>query len=193
VPIGNWQSAIVNQTMLDPRSYQPQCVPNGRPFLMWAILLTGSLLLVGLIITAPVAGANQHSFVAASLYQAFSHLCHQQPDRSFFVVGHPLAVCARCTGVYVGIALTTLLYPLLTSLRRTDPPARKWLFIAAAPLAIDFGLGLLGIWENTHSSRFLSGALFGGAVVFYVMPALVELSLRFGMRRQSAATTALQN
>ena len=175
--------------MLDPRSYQPQFVPNRRPILMWAILLMGSLLLVGLILAAPVAAASQHSFVAASLYQAFSHLCHQLPDRSFFVVGHPLSVCARCTGVYTGFALSTLLYPLLTSLRRTNPPARKWLFIAAAPLAIDFGLGLLSIWENTHASRFLTGALFGGVVVFYVMPALAELSLRLGVRRQSGAAT----
>jgi uncharacterized membrane protein len=146
---------------------------------MWVILLTVSLGMVGLIAVAPIAHASQHGLVAATLYQAFSHVCHQQPERSFFILGRPLAVCARCTGIYSGLALTTLLYPLLTPLQRTNPPARKWLFIAAAPLAIDFVLGALGIWENTHWSRLLTGAIFGSGIVFFVMPALAGLSQHF--------------
>jgi len=38
-------------------------------------------------------------------------------------------------------------------------------------------LGFLGLWENTHSSRFLTGALLGAVAVFYVVPGLIELSL----------------
>jgi hypothetical protein len=53
-----------------------------------------------------------------------------------------------------------------------------WLFLAAAPLAVDFLLTLFGIWENTHSSRLLTGMLLGGVTVFYVMPGIVELSQR---------------
>jgi uncharacterized membrane protein len=163
-------------------SYHPQCVSDRRPLLMWMILLTGSLLLLSFIVGAPFPRADQHFLISGTLYQAFSYVCHQQSERSFFIAGEPLAVCARCTGLYAGFALTTLLYPLFISLRRTYPPERKWLFIGAAPLAIDFGLRLLGIWENTHWSRFITGALFGSVVVFYVMPALAELSYRFGAR-----------
>ena len=162
-----------------PDEYIPQQTNLRRPLLMWTILVSGALLIVGLIIAAPFAHASQHGFLAGTLYQAFSYACHQQPERSFFVAGHPFAVCARCTGLYTGFALVAVLYPLLTSLRRTHPPERKWLFLAVGPLAIDFGLGLLGIWQNTHTSRFLTGALLGAVVVFYVMPALVELSQRF--------------
>ncbi len=169
--------------------YHPQCVPDRRPLFMWTIILTGSLLLLAFIVGAPYVRAGQHFLFSGTLYQAFSYVCHQQPERSFFIAGQPLAVCARCTGLYGGFALTTLLYPLLTSLRRTNPPERKWLFIAVAPLAIDFGLGLLGIWENTYWSRFITGALFGSVVVFYVMPALAELSQRFGVRAVSATKT----
>ncbi|MDQ3473147.1 MAG: DUF2085 domain-containing protein, partial [Acidobacteriota bacterium] len=131
----------------------------------------------------------QHGLISGTLYQAFSFVCHQQPERSFFIAGQPLAVCARCTGLYTGFALTTLLYPLFTSVRRTNPAERKWLFIAVAPLAIDFGLGFLGIWENTHWSRFITGALFGSVVVFYLMPALAELSHRFGAKSVSETKT----
>lgn len=166
-----------------PDEYIPQQTNLRRPLLMWTILVVGSLLIAGLIVAAPLAHASQHGILAGTLYQAFSYACHQQPERSFFVAGHPFAVCARCTGLYIGFASAALLYPLLRSLRRTHPPERKWLFFAVGPLAIDFGLGLLGIWQNTHTSRFLTGALLGAVVVFYVMPALVELSQRFRSRR----------
>lgn len=60
----------------------------------------------------------------------------------------------------------------------TTAPARKWLFLAAAPLAIDFSLTYFGIWENTHTSRLLTGLLLGSVAVFFVMPGFMELSLR---------------
>lgn len=166
-------------------NYIPQATTDRRPLLMWTVLLGGALVLVGMFLAAPLAQANQQHFLAGILYQAFSHVCHQQPERSFFIAGQQFAVCARCTGLYAGFAAATLCYPLLTSLKGISPPERKWLFLAAVPLAIDFGLGFLGIWENTHSSRFLTGALLGSVAVFYLMPALAELSLRLGSRSES--------
>ncbi len=52
------------------------------------------------------------------------------------------------------------------------------LLLAAAPLGIDFSLTFFGIWENTHTSRLLTGALLGSVAVFYVVPGLMDLSLR---------------
>ena len=46
------------------------------------------------------------------------------------------------------------------------------------PLGIDFSLTFFGIWENTHTSRLLTGALLGSVAVFYVMPGLMDLSFR---------------
>ena len=166
-------------------SYIPQATTDRRPLLMWTVVVGGASLLVAMVLAAPLAHANQHQFLAGILYQAFSHICHQAPERSFFIAGQQLAVCARCTGLYAGFAAATLSYPLVMSLKDTSPPERKWLFLAALPLAIDFGLGFLGIWENTHSSRFLTGALLGAVAVFYLMPALAELSLRLGSRSGS--------
>ena len=134
--------------------------------------------LVLLTLVAPLAAAAGHAGVAFAIYRGFSVLCHQLPERSYFIDGHKLAVCSRCTGIYFGFAFTLLLYPLLRSLRTTETPARKWLFMAAAPLAIDFSLTFFGIWQNTHTSRLLTGALLGSTAVFYVMPGIMELSLR---------------
>lgn len=171
-----------------PTEYISPLSTDHRPLLMWSVVAAISLIFMGMIIGAPVALARGHNFFALAIYGAFSRLCHQIPERSFFIAGHQFAVCARCTGLYAGFTVATLCYPLVRSLRRTDTPARRWLFIAAAPLAIDFFLGFFGIWENTHLSRFVTGALLGSVAVFYVMPGLIDLSIKewrglFGRRR----------
>lgn len=161
-----------------PNEYIPQIVTDRRPRLMWLIVAGVSLAVMAMIIGAPLALVAGHGRLAAAIYQTFSHLCHQLPERSFFIAGHPFAVCARCTGIYAGFAVATVLYPLTRSLRQTEAPARKWLFIAAAPLAIDFAIEFSGRWHNTHSSRLSTGALLGAVAVFYIMPGLLDLSLR---------------
>lgn len=165
--------------------YVPQCSTDRRPMIMWTLVLVGSLVFVGLLVTAPLARSNGLHWLSFVVYEAFSHVCHQSPERSFHIAGYPLAVCARCAGLYVGFAAAVAFYPLVTSLRRTHTPERRWLFVAAAPLAIDFALGFLGIWQNSHGSRFLTGALLAAVSVFFIVPGLVQLSLyqrRFGSR-----------
>lgn len=167
--------------------YIPQIGNNRRPLLMWLLIASGSLAVMIIIIGAPLALADGHGALAATIYQTFSHVCHQLPERSFFIKGHPFAVCARCTGIYAGFAAATVLYPLVRSLRQTEAPARKWLFIAATPLAIDFAIEFSGIGHNTHSSRLFTGALLGAVAVFYVMPGLLDLSLRHWKRQRAVS------
>ena len=146
--------------------------------MIWIVTAAITIFVMGLVIGAPLAMAAGHRTFAMAIYGAFSKLCHQLPERSFFVAGHQFAVCSRCTGLYAGFTVMTLCYPLLRSLRRTDQLPRRWLFVAALPLLIDFSLGFFGIWENTHLSRFLTGALLGSVAVFYVMPGLIELNFK---------------
>jgi uncharacterized membrane protein len=186
-----------------PDLYNPQTLSDRRPLVVWSIVAAAALFFIALIVGAPLALAEGHGLLGLTIYQAFSHLCHQLPERSFFIAGHKLAVCARCTGLYAGFAIAVFVYPAVRSPGSTYTPQRKWLFMAAAPMAIDFCLGFLGIWDNTHLSRFSTGALLGSVAVFYVMPGLAELSLRnwvliFGRSRpgsedQAAHATALSN
>ncbi|HUS11486.1 MAG TPA: DUF2085 domain-containing protein [Pyrinomonadaceae bacterium] len=159
-------------------NYIPQTGSLRRPLLMWVSAAAASLALISLIIGAPLALEAGHPFLGLIIYRAFSHVCHQIPERSFFVAGHHFAVCSRCTGLYAGFAAATVVYPVIRSLRQTEAPASKWLFMAAAPLALDFSVGYLGIWENTQTSRCATGALLGAVAVLYVMPGLMDLSLR---------------
>ena len=145
-------------------------------WIVWALTAGFGLTIIGAIVGAPLAQANGHPAFAATIYKAFSFVCHQIPERSFHLAGHQFAVCSRCTGLYSGFAVAALVYPLARSLKRTDAPRRRWLFLAAVPLLIDFSLTYFGIWSNTHFTRFSTGALLGAVAVFYVMPGLVELS-----------------
>lgn len=159
----------------------PQVMPTRRPLVYWLVSAAVVAVIVSLIVIAPVAAASGHNEIADGVYRGFGIFCHQRPDRSYFIEGHKLAVCSRCTGLYAGFAFTLLIYPLLRSLRSVTTPPRKVLFLAALPLLVDFSLTFFGVWENTHTSRLLTGVLLGSVTVFYVMPGIVDLSLR-GLR-----------
>src|SRR5690242_15368141 len=161
-----------------PTEYRSQTRRSHLPLLFWLGCVAILLSVIGLIVGAPLAAASNHQQLAVAIYHSFRTLCHQLPERSFFVAGHQFAVCARCTGLYGGFALVLLLYPLIRSLHSTDVPKVKWLFLAAAPLAVDFSLTFAGIWENTHTSRLMTGMLLGGVMVFYVMPGIMDLAQR---------------
>jgi uncharacterized membrane protein len=149
-----------------------------RVFVFWLVSAVTVLAVFSLILVAPVAAAGGHNDVALGIYRAFGTLCHQLPERSYFIEGHKFAVCSRCTGIYGGFAFTLLLYPLIRSLKATETPPRSWLLLATIPVLVDFSLTFFGFWENTHTSRLLTGVVLGSAAVFYVMPGIVDLGLR---------------
>ena len=153
----------------------------------WAITATIALALVAMIVAAPLAEANGHARFALTIYKVFSFVCHQIPERSFHIAGYKFAVCSRCTGLYAGFALGTLTYPIVRSLRQTETPSIVWLFLAAAPLVIDFSLGYFSIWQNNHASRFATGALLGSVAVFFILPGLIELSSRIRSTKKGDA------
>ena len=169
--------------------YTPQLVRDegsarrGRSaWAAWGFVLTGAASLVGMIVLAPLARARGSLLLSQVFYQFFHAACHQMPERSFYLAGYPLAVCARCTGLYVGALAGVIAYPLVRPLARTDAPRREWLILAAIPTTIDFALGFFHVWENTHWSRFSTALLLGAAAAFYVVPGLVEVWGRISMR-----------
>ena len=151
-------------------------------FAVWLFLATVAIAILIGVVSAPLVNAQGHASFANAIYQAFSYLCHQIPERSFHLAGHPFAVCSRCTGLYAGFALATLALPLTRSLKRTDTPHVIWLLLSAVPLAIDFGLTYFEIWQNNHFTRVATGALFGAVAALYVVPGLIELSLNLRRR-----------
>jgi uncharacterized membrane protein len=127
-------------------------------------------------------GINLYS----ALHTAYGRVCHQMPERSIHIWGAPMAVCARCFGVYAGFIAGLIAYPFARSLDRTDGPPRMWLFIALAPVTIDFLGGYAGLFENTLASRAVTGFIAGAAGAFYTLPGL--LSMASSVRRDDKAS-----
>jgi uncharacterized membrane protein len=152
-----------------------------RVWAWWAGVSAGALLWLGIIVGAPLAAAGGFDATASVIYHGLGVVCHQMPERAFQLAGHPLAVCARCFGIYAGFALMVLLYPLATrGLRHTRTPRRERFLLALLPTTIDFTLGITGLWANTHLSRALTGAWLGGWLVFYLVPGILEISRSVG-------------
>jgi uncharacterized membrane protein len=98
-----------------------------------------------------------------------SVICHQRPERSFFIDGHQLAVCARCTGLYLSGALGLMAWPLLKIASRWRPiaidprRAARVLVIAAIPTALSLAAGRLGVWDGANLTRALLAIPLGAA------------------------------
>jgi uncharacterized membrane protein len=150
-----------------PRWFNP-----GR--VVYAAVMAGTLVWLGLIAAAPWLLVRGQIAGAALVYAGFSAICHQLPERSFRLWGQPLAVCARCTGIYAGFLAGLLVYPWVRRLADETFPDRRWLLLAAAPVVIDFAGGNLGLLPTTFGSRAATGALAGGAAAFYILPGFVS-------------------
>jgi uncharacterized membrane protein len=160
----------------------PGAAARRRARAAWAMCVGAAALVVGVVLLAPLARGAGWTVLAELLYRSFRVACHQMPERAFEVAGHPLAVCARCTGLYAGALAGLLAYPLARPLGPTGAPWRGWLLLAAVPTTVDFLLGVTGLWENTHASRFWTALVLGAAAAFYIAPGLIELSLSDRLR-----------
>jgi len=142
--------------------------------IVYGALMTLSILWMALILAAPWLMTERHFLTATAIYQGFSAVCHQMPERSFYFDGHPMGVCSRCASIYAGFVIGLPLYPFLRDLREDRFPPRWILIIAAIPTMIDFTGGILGLFANTFLSRALTGILFGAVAAFYITPGLVS-------------------
>ena len=61
--------------------------------------------LAGVAAMAPYLSASGYSLSVLAIFWFFSPVCHQDPARSFWIFGAPVAVCARCLGIYLGAAV----------------------------------------------------------------------------------------
>ncbi len=125
-------------------------------------LRVASALLALALTLAPLAApllAASHPLAALLIRNFFSQLCHQDPRRSFVVDGSTVAVCARCLGIYWGVAVG-----MVVRLRRP-----RWLLVLALVVNLaDVVSGAMHSHGNLPVFRFFFGLMLGlgvGAVL----------------------------
>ena len=114
---------------------------------------------------------------AGTVYLLGRAVCHQRPERSFTAAGHPMPVCARCTGLYAAApvaCLTALVLPFGRG-RRTWAWAGGWrgLALAAAPTAATVLFEWASGW-TAAGVRAAAGAPLGFAGAALVCVALTQ-------------------
>lgn len=100
----------------------------------------------------------------------FRMMCHGRLERCFELFGVPLPICARCTGIYLGLLAGLFLFPLMRWLR--ERVMRTVAFIAVVPLGIDGVTQLLGLRESVNPLRVATGIIAGLAFGLWILSAV---------------------
>jgi uncharacterized membrane protein len=103
----------------------------------WAIAGT-SLLVVLLFLLLPT------SFPLGKMDAVAYAVCHRIPERSFFMGGQQLPLCARCSGTFLGVLLTVVTLAVTGRTRASRLPPRE-------VLAVLVGFILLWAFDGVNS------------------------------------------
>jgi uncharacterized membrane protein len=107
-------------------------------------------------------------------------LCHQLPERSFFIHEHQSPLCARCTGMYLGFFIGLV---FLIVRRRTHSARMPTTAIISVLIGFITIMGIDGInstlsiipgapqlYHTTNVHRLVTGTLFGIAMCLLFFP-----------------------
>lgn len=152
--------------------------------LIYLLTLVGIIIWLSAIFYASYL-RNRSSPFSGLLYAVFAPTCHQIPSRCFYAFGNPVAVCARCLGIYAGFFLGTLLYPMARGLSPSAVPKAKTFLLLSAPIVADTAGNMLGLWMSVHWLRLVTGVVWGSILPFYFLAGLTDLILRSKQKKPS--------
>jgi len=135
-------------------------------------IVTGVVVLwtAGIVVAPWISTHN--SILGGWLRLLYRPACHQIADRCLDLGFGPMAVCARCAGLYLGGTLA-LLWTLAWN--RPSRPRPRWLAVVAAPTVVDFVAGQLGLPSLGNWLRFTVAVPLGLLSGFYLGDALLEI------------------
>ena len=138
------------------------------------LLISIPAAIIGLFIAATPSGLWEKARIIGYA------LCHQLPDRSFFIHEHQTPLCARCTGMYLGFSIG-LIFMILR--RRTHSARMPTTAIISVLIGFITIMGIDGInstisiipgapqlYHTTNIHRIVTGTLFGLAMCMLFFP-----------------------
>ena len=144
-----------------------------RTRIPYICVITATLFWCTLIVTAPLL--MKHSPKTSALIRLFfAPICHQEAERSFLILDQPLAVCARCSGIYIGFLVGLLAFPIIRRKLRYIFPRRMFI-LAVIPTATEFGLVRLELIPDNTVIRAMTGFILGAIIGSYIMNAFIEI------------------
>lgn len=92
---------------------------------------------------------------------AIAFMCHQKPERSFFLHGKQFPLCARCTGLLIGYIIGILLAVL------THCNGYTYFMLLMIPMILDGSVQYFYKIESNNIRRLITG-ISGGVGIVYV-------------------------
>ena len=100
----------------------------------------------------------------------FRIICHGYEERCLMLFGVPMPLCARCTGIYLGLLAGLLAFAAVPWVRER---VMRWVALAAVtPLAIDGLTQLAGLRTSTNPLRIETGIVAGMAFGLWILSAV---------------------
>ena len=145
------------------------------------VVLSLTVLILSAVIIALFVESPPHSVLGKADLVGFG-VCHRIPERSFFLDGRQLPLCARCTGTFLG-AMLGLIAMLVLGRRRASSlppvPILGLLLIFMGLWAFDGLNSYLGLfpgapqlYQPQNWLRLTTGLLEGLALMIFVLPIL---------------------
>jgi uncharacterized membrane protein len=106
----------------------------------------------------------------------FRMLCHGIIARSFTLFDVPMPICARCTGIYIGLFAGLVAFMLFP--RIEERLARYSMYAAAVPMAVDGLTQALGLRESFNALRVATGFVAAFAFGIWVLSAVEQRDMR---------------
>jgi uncharacterized membrane protein len=167
----------------------PPAVSSRSVRRIYVLTVAGTAVWLAAIFLAPWLAGHGASGASRLLYAVFSPICHQIPGRCFFLQGHPLAVCGRCIGIYVGFAAGLIVYPFVRGFSKLELPPVRLLVLLTLPMALDAVAGILGVWASPIGVRFATGFAWGTVLPFYFVTGVADF---FRARKARLAARELE-
>lgn len=99
----------------------------------------------------------------------YSRVCHQIPHKLLHIHNSTTLLCARCTGIYAGAMIGSIIILLNLLKFRISTLV---LFLSGLPLIFDVILYSAGFYKYSHYLAFFTGTLFGTIAFFYIFQGL---------------------
>ncbi len=101
----------------------------------------------------------------------FRALCHGIVARCLTLRGAPMPICARCSAIYAGLAIGSLLFA--ATWKWIDPRImRVLLVLAAVPIGVDGITQAIGLRESTNFLRLATGFPVALMFAFWLLATL---------------------
>jgi len=105
----------------------------------------------------------------------YGNVCHQNDGKLIYINGFCFSVCARCSGIYFGALITSVLMLFLINAKRISS---FFLISAAAILACDIIVNNFIIGSYNKPSAFITGLIFGSVCLIILINTIEELFLK---------------